>query len=58
MKPTKIYAEMIDSIALEQFENAMSLTCNVQGALIGYNGELGHQRQKHLDTLVGNIFRI
>ncbi|NCB82406.1 MAG: RtcB family protein [Bacilli bacterium] len=34
MKPTKIYAEMIDSIALEQFENAMSLTCNVQGALM------------------------
>jgi len=25
---------MIDSIALEQFENAMSLTCNVQGALM------------------------
>ena len=34
MKPTRIYAEMIDSIALEQFENAMSLTCNVQGALM------------------------
>jgi hypothetical protein len=26
--------------------------------LAGYNGELGHQRQKHLDTLVGDIFRI
>jgi hypothetical protein len=26
--------------------------------LVGYNGELGHQRQKHLDTLVGDIFRI
>ena len=24
----------------------------------GYIGGLGHQRQKHLDTLVGNIFRI
>jgi len=34
MKPTKIYAEMIDRVALEQFENAMSLTCNVQGALM------------------------
>ena len=26
--------------------------------LTGYNGELGHQRQKHLDTLVRDIFRI
>ena len=34
MKPTRIYAEMIDRVALEQFENAMSLTCNVQGALM------------------------
>ena len=25
---------------------------------IGYIGELGHQSQKHLDTLVRDIFRI
>ena len=28
------------------------------GYFIGYIGELGHQRQKHLDTLVRDIFRI
>ena len=114
MKSVKIYAEVLEKEALTQFEKAMSLPCNVQGALMpdahtgytlpigavikskgvvfpsyvgydigcgmcalkldmtkddlpvedlkakifGYNGELGHQRQKHLDTLVGNIFRI
>lgn len=25
---------------------------------VGYIGELGHQSQKHLDTLVRDIFRI
>lgn len=34
MKPTRIYAEMIDRVTLEQFENAMSLECNIQGALM------------------------
>ena len=39
-------------------ELAKLLDINAQSIYAGYNGELGHQRQKHLDTLVGNIFRI
>lgn len=34
MKPTKIYAQILDHMALEQFNQAMSLPCNVQGALM------------------------
>lgn len=34
MKKTKIYAEVLEESALEQFEKAMSLECNVQGALM------------------------
>jgi len=34
MKPIKIYAELLEKEALVQFETAMSLACNVQGALM------------------------
>jgi tRNA-splicing ligase RtcB len=34
MKKTKIYAEIIEDTALEQFNNAMKLECNIQGALM------------------------
>lgn len=34
MKSIKIYAETLEKEALEQFEKAMSLPCNVQGALM------------------------
>ena len=34
MKPTKIYAEVVDPKALEQFEQAMALDCIVKGALM------------------------
>jgi len=33
-KKTKIYAEALEKTALEQFEEAMSIECNVQGALM------------------------
>lgn len=31
---TKIYAEVLGTEALEQFNKAMALDCNVQGALM------------------------
>jgi len=34
MKKTKIYAEVLEDSAMEQFKKAMSLDCNVQGALM------------------------
>lgn len=34
MKKKKIYAEVLEDEALKQFEEAMSLDCNVQGALM------------------------
>jgi len=34
MKKVKIYAEVLEDSALEQFNKAMSLECNVQGALM------------------------
>ena len=34
MKQTKIFAEVLEDTALEQFNNAMALECNVQGALM------------------------
>lgn len=34
MKPTKIYAEILEDEALKQFNDAMSLDCVVQGALM------------------------
>ncbi len=34
MKNTKIYAEILDELALKQFQKAMALECNVQGALM------------------------
>jgi hypothetical protein len=42
--------------ALYETEGQSDPICHIK--LFGYNGELGHQRQKHLDTLVGDIFRI
>ena len=34
MKKTKIYAEILEDEALEQFNTAMSLPCNISGALM------------------------
>ncbi len=34
MKKTKIYAEILETEALEQFNTAMSLPCNISGALM------------------------
>ncbi|MGE3591505.1 MAG: RtcB family protein [Arcobacter sp.] len=34
MKKTKIYAEVLEDEALEQFKTAMSLPCNISGALM------------------------
>ena len=34
MKKTKIYAEVLEQSALDQFNEAMSLECNIQGALM------------------------
>lgn len=34
MKQTKIYAEILDATTIKQFEDAMALECNVQGALM------------------------
>jgi len=34
MKNTKIYAEVLEQSALDQFEAAMALECNIQGALM------------------------
>lgn len=60
MKPIKIYAELLEK-ALEQFEAAMSLACNVQGALMpdahtGYTlpiGEVIKSKEMVVSSYVG-----
>ena len=43
---------------LEAFYEEKFYKNDVITSLSGYIGELGHQSQKHLDTLVRDIFRI
>ena len=51
-----VFVDAIEQKGVDRFPDKASRELYYN--IIGYIGELGHQRQKHLDTLVRDIFRI